>query len=386
MVFGTDVKERRNSAFGTDAEESQNPVFGTDEIPKMSHLEMSEMNPRRIQDLQTIQAFIQKYEATGAGSISAPDLAEVLRTEDFSPIFAYAHALTRKQFGDVVRIRAILEFSNHCRRSCRYCGLNRTNPGVQRYRMEVDEIVDVSVAAYDAGYQTIVLQSGEDPYYTIEMLCAIIRRIKAQRDIAITMSCGERELSDYGEMVRAGADRYLLKHETADASIYAELHPCGTLVNRVRCLREIKRVGLETGSGFMIGLPRQDEDVIARDLLLLKSLDCDMAGIGPFLPSPGTALADREAGSPEMTKRAVALARMLLPKANLPATTSLGVLSSGDKNSIFSCGANVIMRKVTPQKYEEHYSIYPNSIKVGDIRKERLDLEESIRALGKIPV
>lgn len=334
----------------------------------------------------TINRFIEKYEESGITSILEKDLTEVLKEQDFSEIFRYADELNRKHFHDVVKIRAILEFSNYCKRSCRYCGLNSRNGAITRYRIPPDEMVEISVSAFHAGYRTVVLQSGEDPFYTADILCEAIGRIKERCDIAITMSCGERTDEDFERMFRAGADRYLLKHETADAEIYASLHPCGTLENRVRCLKKIKSLGYETGSGFMIGLPGQDELTIARDLLLLKSLDCDMAGIGPFLPCPETELENIPAGSPEMTKRAVALARMLLPHANLPATTSLGVLCKDDKHSIFSCGANVIMRKVTPQKYEEHYRIYPTEIEVGDIRKERMELEETLRGLGKIPI
>ncbi|MDO5061732.1 MAG: [FeFe] hydrogenase H-cluster radical SAM maturase HydE [Peptostreptococcaceae bacterium] len=333
----------------------------------------------------TAEDFLQKYRNEGAESLTAKDLEEVLGLEDFSPIFALADRVRYENFGDIVDIRAILEFSNHCRRACRYCGLNRENHSVVRYRMEIDEIVEVTLSAYRAGYRTIVLQSGEDPFYTVEMLCEIVRRIKAGSELFITLSCGERKLEDYQKLFECGADRYLLKHETADREIYQELHPCGTLEGRVECLREIKRSGYEAGSGFMIGLPNQSLETIAKDVLLLRELHCDMAGIGPFIPSPNTPLSEHPAGSTELTKRAVALARLLLPKANLPATTSLGVLDSKEKDSVFSCGANVIMRKVTPQKYEQHYSIYPNEIKVDDVRKERKKLEDFILGLGRIP-
>lgn len=333
----------------------------------------------------TAEDFLQKYRSEGAESLTAKDLEEVLGLEDFSPIFALADRVRYENFGDIVDIRAILEFSNHCRRACRYCGLNRETLSVVRYRMEIDEIVEVTLSAYRAGYRTIVLQSGEDPFYTVDMLCEIVRRIKADSELFITLSCGERKLEDYKKLFECGADRYLLKHETADREIYRELHPCGTLEDRVECLREIKRCGYETGSGFMIGLPDQSLQTIAKDVLLLWELHCDMAGIGPFIPSPNTALSEHPAGSTELTKRAVALARLILPKANLPATTSLGVLDSKEKNSVFSCGANVIMRKVTPQKYEQHYSIYPNEIKVDDVLEERKKLEAFILGLGRIP-
>lgn len=332
----------------------------------------------------TPEEFIQKYEKNKE-EISEDDLTAMLGLDDFSMIYTYADNIRKENFKDIVDIRAILEFSNYCKRLCKYCGLNRKNKSLVRYRMDVDEIVETVKEASLAGYKTIVLQSGEDPFYTVDILCNIIRKIKEVSDIFITISCGERELSDYEQISQSGADRYLLKHETADNELYTSLHPCNTLENRIKCLKKIKQSGLETGSGFMIGLPNQELSTIAKDILLLKKLDCDMAGIGPFIPSPNTELKDCKAGSTELTKRAVALTRLILPKANLPATTSLGVLDANEKNSIFSCGANVIMRKVTPQKYEQYYSIYPNEIKVDNIKKERQDLENFIKSLGRIP-
>ena len=311
-------------------------------------------------------------------------LAELLRLEDFSEVYAEADRVRRENVGDRVQIRAILEFSNHCRRQCRYCGLNRNNTGLERYRIQPAQMVETARQAWEAGYRTIVLQSGEDRYYTAQMLGEVVKEIK-KTGMAVTLSCGELPFEDYAYLRACGADRYLLKHETADVQLYSSLHPCGTLENRVGCLREIKRLGYETGSGFMIGLPGQTEETIARDLLLLQELNCDMAGIGPFVPHPDTPLRDHPHGSTELTKRAVALARLLLPKANLPATTSLGVLDQGEKNDIFSCGANVIMRKVTPSSYKKLYEIYPAALGETDICSERKELEAQIRALGKIP-
>ena len=183
-----------------------------------------------------------------------------------------------------------------------------------------------------------------------------------------------------------GADRYLLKHETADPELYDRLHPCGTLKERVECLKNINRLGYETGSGFMIGLPGQTLETIASDLLLLKELNCKMAGIGPFIPHPDTPLAVEKAGDTELTKRAVALARLLLPKANLPVTTSLGVVNREEKDNAFACGANVIMKKVTPDPYKQAYEIYPAKLEKTDVIGDRKKLEEQIRQLGRIPL
>ncbi|RRD95742.1 [FeFe] hydrogenase H-cluster radical SAM maturase HydE [Clostridiales bacterium COT073_COT-073] len=312
-------------------------------------------------------------------------LAELLALPDFSRMYAYADKINCQVHGDIIEIRAILEFSNICKRRCAYCGLNSQNSKVRRYRMSEKEIMETAIIAAEAGYRTLVMQSGEDDYFNRRRLGELVRQIKKQTGMAITVSCGEKSYEDYAWIRQAGADRYLLKHETADPDIYAGLHAGDALSNRLRCLKDIKELGFETGSGFMIGLPGQSLKTIAQDILLLKEIGCDMAGIGPFIPSPDTELKDWPAGSAELTKRAVALTRILLPDANLPATTALGVLVKTDKYSIFQCGANVIMRKVTPQKYEECYSIYPNQIEVRDIFKERKQLEQMIRGMGKIP-
>ncbi|MEG1584117.1 MAG: [FeFe] hydrogenase H-cluster radical SAM maturase HydE [Anaerovorax sp.] len=311
-------------------------------------------------------------------------LVSALEKSDFSPYFQEADRLQHLHKQEVVDIRAILEFSNYCKRACRYCGLNCHNTKAVRYRMEAKEIIAQSLKAAEAGYKTIVLQSGEDPYYTGEIVGEIVKEVK-KSGILITLSCGERTFEDYEYWRDCGADRYLLKHETADSKIYESLHPCGTLEERIQCLRNLKKLGYETGSGFMIGLPGQTMETIGEDLLLLKEIGCHMAGIGPFIAHPETTLKDSPNGSTELTKRAVALARILLPEANLPATTSLGVLDCEEKNNLFSCGANVIMRKVTPDAYKEFYEIYPAPLGKTNLMEERKELEELIRSLGKIP-
>ncbi len=318
--------------------------------------------------------------------LTKEELSHLLALDDFSEIFRLADDIRYENFGNYVDIRAILEFSNYCKRKCKYCGLNSTNKNVKRYRMSVDEILETVKTAYDAGYKTIVLQSGEDNYYTAKMIGDIVRQIKKYTSMAVTVSSGEFSYEDYKYIKLCGADRYLLKHETSDKKIYSYLHSCGTLKNRLNALKNLKSLGYYTGSGFMIGLPFQTLDTIANDILTLASIPCDMAGIGPFISHSDTPLRDLQNGSTELTKRAVALTRIMLPKAHLPATTALGVIDSKEKDNIFSCGANVIMRKVTPQKYEQYYSIYPSNIKVSDIYEERKTLEQQIKNLGRIPV
>ena len=313
-------------------------------------------------------------------------MTDALNQKDFSAYYQQADRLRRENVGDTVHLRAIVEFSNYCRCGCGYCGLRAGNRNVVRYRMEPSEIIDSVLQAHAVGYKTIVMQSGEDPYFTAEKLGRIITDIKSRCDIVITLSCGEMPCEDYAYLKQCGAGRYLLKHETADRKIYHDLHPGTNLETRIACLKNLKKLGYETGSGFMIGLPGQTMQTIVQDILLLKEIGCDMAGIGPFLPHPHTPLWDLPSGSAEMTKRAVALTRIVLPKINLPATTALGVLDMDQKNDIFSCGANVIMRKVTPDKYKKHYEIYPSNMDKTDIADERRQLEQMICAWGKTPL
>ena len=318
--------------------------------------------------------------------ISQDDIVSLLKLEDFSKIFELADKINFDNFKNKVDIRAILEFSNNCKRKCAYCGLNSNNKKLTRYRMTEDEILQTTFEAYNAGYKTIVLQSGEDSYFTSKKIGNLVKKIKENMDIAITVSCGEMSYEDYKYIKECGADRYLLKHETSDEKLYSSLHSCGTLSNRIKCLKDLKTLNYYTGGGFMIGLPGQTLHTIANDILTLKSIPCDMAGIGPFISSDDTPLKNMKNGDTLLVKKAVAIARILLPKSHLPATTALGVIDSKEKDNIFSCGANVIMRKVTPQKYEQFYSIYPNKIKVNDIIKDRKNLEQQIINMGKIPV
>ncbi|MDO4294590.1 MAG: [FeFe] hydrogenase H-cluster radical SAM maturase HydE [bacterium] len=307
--------------------------------------------------------------------------------EAFLPVLEAANRVCEANFGKEVKVRALLEFSNHCKRQCRYCGLNCRNRKLARFRMEPEQIVETAVEAADCGYQTIVLQSGEDSFYSVEMLGELVKAIKAARPkLAVTLSCGEFKAADYRYFKECGADRYLLKHETSDETLYQELHPDSDFGQRLACQKAIKAAGLETGGGFMIGLPHQTLAGIAKDLLTVASIPCDMAGVGPFLPHPDTELGNEPHGSATLTIRAVALLRLLLPKANLPATTALGVLDAAQKDKIFCCGANVIMQKVTPSDYKKLYQIYPAEFKSLSITEGRRQVEEEIRRLGRIPV
>lgn len=338
---------------------------------------------------------------------TAENIASLLALPDFSPVYEEADHVRQEAVGDTVHLRAIIEFSNICRRQCLYCGLNRENASLTRFRMGREEIAATAAEAVDAGYRTIVLQSGEDAFFTAEVLGEIISDIKALdlpqveggragfshpalRHPAVTVSCGERPPEDYRYWQEKGADRYLLKHETADPDLYDALHPCGTLAQRIDCLKELQSLGYETGSGFMVGLPGQTPETLGRDLLLLKEIPCKMAGIGPFIANPKTPLAGSKNGDPELTKRCVAIARLLLPEANLPLTTALSVVSAKTADphpqNPFACGANVIMKKVTPDAYKEAYEIYPAAFASTNIREDRRELERMIRYYDRIPL
>lgn len=349
-----------------------------------------------------------------ANELTKEDIVMLLYLEDFSEVYAVADKIRAENVGDTVHLRAIIEFSNICKRQCLYCGLNRDNQELPRFRMTHEEIIETAREAVEAGYRTIVLQSGEDPYFTPEILGEIVAEVKALRlpadegdgsevgnHPAVTVSCGEMTEEAYAYLKSKGADRYLLKHETADPQLYSELHPCGTLENRTNCLKTIHKLGYETGSGFMIGLPGQALETIAEDLLLLKEIPCQMAGIGPFISNPKTPLAGAENGDPELTRRAVAIARILLPKANLPVTTALSLVSEAEnaqsansksgeagtasRENPFAFGANVVMKKVTPDEYKAAYEIYPAEYKPTDIVGDRQELEKLIRSYGREP-
>lgn len=295
-----------------------------------------------------------------------------------------ADRVRHRSVGDDVHLRALIEFSNHCTRSCHYCGLRVDNDALPRYRMSADEIVEAAKHATGLGYQTVVLQSGEDDWYTARMLADVVRRIKAHCDVAVTLCVGERPLEDYALWREAGADRYLLRIETSDPGLYAILHPEMSYTDRCTCLKEIRKLGYELGSGVLVGLPGQTVDMLAQDLLFLKELNADMVGIGPLIPHPQTPLAQCETGSVEMTLRMMALTRLLLPKAHIVATTALGTLDPLGRERGLAAGGNVVMPNVTPQKYRALYEIYPSKICIDETpEKCRGCIEARICSVGR---
>ncbi|QXM06377.1 [FeFe] hydrogenase H-cluster radical SAM maturase HydE [Crassaminicella indica] len=325
---------------------------------------------------------IDKIVATSNASVE--EIVNILHSHCDDYLFDQADQIRKKYCGDEIHLRAIIEFSNHCRCDCSYCGINKQNTTLYRYRMEPAEIIEYVKKAYTAGYKTIVLQSGEDMWYTKEKITSIIKAIKKLGDIAITLSIGERDYDTYKQWRLDGADRFLIKHETADEALYNSLHPHSSFKNRIKSLKWLKELGYQIGSGFMIGLPGQTLYTIAEDILLLKELDVDMAGIGPFIPHPKTKLKSSSTGSSLLTLKALAITRILLKTPHLPTTTSLEVINIKDRKNAFYTGANVIMRKVHPYKYRKLYEIYPNpSIQEKSIEEERKEIEDYIKMLGR---
>jgi len=267
--------------------------------------------------------------------------------------------------GDEVHLRAIIEFSSYCKQNCHYCGLRKDNHELERYQLKKEEIIETAGMAAELGYQTVVLQSGEDEYPAAE-IAEIIKEIKNTTDLAITLSLGERDFAAYKLWREAGADRYLLKHETADQALYEKYHPGMSYQNRIESLKYLKTIGYQIGSGVIIDLPGQTPEILAEDLLLSQDLKLDMIGSGPFIPHEQTPLAESKTGTVEMTLKFTALSRLLLPLAHIPATTALGTIDAEGRQKALLAGANVVMPNVTDSKYREKYQIYPEKICVNE--------------------
>lgn len=276
-----------------------------------------------------------------------------------------ADEVRHRYVGDEVHLRGLIEFSNICRNNCLYCGIRCGNGQVKRYRMDENELIETARRAAALGFKTIVMQSGEDMYYTKERMCRIIAEIK-KFDVAITLSIGERSYDDYKAFREAGADRYLMRIETTDKALYHKLDPHMSWDNRFNCLMQLKELGYELGSGIMVGLPEQTAESIADDLLFLQKIGVDMAGIGPFIPHPQTPLASAAGGTLSLALRTMAIMRLLLPDINIPATTAMESLHPRGRLMALQSGANVVMPNVTEGEYRKLYELYPGKICVND--------------------
>lgn len=299
-------------------------------------------------------------------NINKEEIVRLLNDEDNqAELFKNADNIRKLAVGDDVHLRGLIEFSNICRNNCLYCGIRKDNRQVCRYHMEPEELIETARRAADLGFKTIVMQSGEDMYYTQQKMCHIIEEIK-KFDVAVTLSIGERSCEDYKAFREAGADRYLMRIETTDKNLYHKLDPEMSWQRRYECLLILKELGYELGSGIMVGLPEQSIESIADDLLFLKKIDVDMAGIGPFIPHPNTPLAKEKGGSLHLALRTMAIMRLLLPDINIPATTAMESLHPRGRIMALQSGANVVMPNVTEGEYRKLYELYPGKICVND--------------------
>ncbi len=317
-------------------------------------------------------------------SLEKEEIVELLACQERqAELFNAADRVRERYVGCSVHLRGLIEFSNICRRNCLYCGLRRDNRRVERYRMTPEEIFDLAVKAKGYGYQTVVMQSGEDGWFDTKRLTAIVRRVKSL-DLAVTLSIGERTREEYAAFREAGADRYLLRIETTDEALYERMDPGMSFANRVRCLRDLKELGYEVGTGSLVGLPGQTLEALADDILFFKALDADMLGIGPFIANADTPLAKQPNGSFDLALRIVAVLRLLLPDSNIPATTAMETLRPNGRTLALQAGANVVMPNVTEGDYRRKYALYPGKICVGDTPgKCRSCIQGKIEAIGR---
>ncbi len=295
--------------------------------------------------------------------LAAADLAALLNAQGKACdlIYQAADALRQRSMGDPVHLRGIIEFSNICKNHCWYCGIRCDNTGVGRYRMSEDEVLEVAHNAKRWGCGTVVLQSGEDPFFTAELLSALVRRVKLETGLAVTLSVGVRTREELALIRQAGCDRYLLRFETTSNALFSAIHPDESFEHRVQCLKDLRDLGYQVGSGFMIGLPGSTPEMIANDILFATRLKLDMIGCGPFLSHPDTPLAEKPLlEDRSVYYKAIALLRLLNPAAHIPATTAFDALDPDGRNLVLTRGANVFMPNLTPGRYRKLYQLYPN--------------------------
>lgn len=300
-------------------------------------------------------------------------------------LFENADAIRQENYGREVYIRGLIEFTNYCRNNCYYCGIRCGNAAVRRYRLTEEEILSCCHEGYGLGYRTFVLQGGEDPYFNDEKICSIVAHINEKfPDCAITLSIGERSSESYKAFYEAGARRYLLRHETANECHYGKLHPEEmSLKNRKECLFNLKKIGYQTGAGFMVGSPYQKMENIVEDLRFLQELSPDMIGIGPFISHADTPFKDFENGSLGLTLRLISVLRLMFPYVLLPATTALGSIHPMGRELGLKAGANVVMPNLSPEGVRADYALYDNKICTGEESAQcRAGLEKKVEAAG----
>ena len=321
-------------------------------------------------------------------NLADDELLELITSTDAETnqlLAAHADKIRQQYYGKKVYIRGLIEFTNYCKNNCYYCGIRAGNKAAQRYRLSKEQILACCAEGYRLGFRTFVLQGGEDPYFTDERICAIVAAIRKQHpDCAITLSIGEKERASYQAYYDAGANRYLLRHETAAPEHYAQLHPASmSLANRKRCLFDLKAIGYQVGSGFMVGSPFQTPANLLADLRFLQELEPDMIGIGPYITHEQTPFADKSSGTVEQTLRMLSILRLLFPYALLPATTALGTIHPNGRELGLKAGGNVVMPNLSPVNVRKLYELYENKICTGEEAAQcRGCLEARVRMAG----
>lgn len=329
---------------------------------------------------------IEKFVRTRSLEIDEYEYIITNRTKQSAEILCEkARAVREVAYGKSVFIRGLIEVSSYCKNDCLYCGLRRSNHGCERYRLTREDILECCENGYKLGFRTFVLQGGEDPKFTDDFVCDTVREIKKRYpDCAVTLSLGEKEFDSYKRLFDAGADRYLLRHETANAEHYAKLHPEElTLKNRMECLKNLKKIGFQTGCGFMVGSPYQTDRMLAQDLKFIEEFRPDMCGIGPFVPHSATPFRDIPHGSAELTCYLLSIIRIMHPDILLPSTTALGTILDGGREMGILSGANVVMPNLSPKAVRKKYLLYNNKLSDGDEAAESLiNLKKRIAATG----
>lgn len=312
------------------------------------------------------------------------EIIEILNDDSKNEwLFKLADKIRKENVGDSVHLRGLIEFSNICKCNCKYCGLRKSNNNAARYRILKDDIIKMVKHGSELGYKTIVLQSGEDSYYSSDKMIEMIKCIK-EFDVALTLSIGERTYDEYKAFKDAGADRYLIRIETTDKDLYNQMHPNMDFYNRIRCLKDLKELGYEVGTGCLVGLPNQSIESIADDILFFKGIDADMIGIGPFIPHPQTPLKDAQKGNFTLALKVMALVRIMLPDINIPATTAMETLNPNGRIIALQCGANVVMPNITSEQYRAKYEIYPDKICLNENPdKCRNCISKKIESIGR---
>lgn len=321
-------------------------------------------------------------------NITKTDLKEVLLSTDENFISNFkdkARSIADNVFGKDIYIRGLIEFTNYCKNNCYYCGIRCGNQNADRYRLSKEDILSCCDNGYELGFRTFVLQGGEDPVFTDKCICEMVSKIKEKYpDCAVTLSIGEKPRESYQAFFDAGADRYLLRHETADKNHYEKLHPREmSFENRKRCLYDLKEIGYQTGCGFMVGSPYQTIDTLYEDLKFIEELQPEMVGIGPFIPQKDTPFRDENAGTLEMTLRLLSVIRMMQQDVLLPATTALGTIHPMGRELGILAGANVVMPNLSPRDVRNKYALYDNKICTGEEAAEcRYCLDRRMQNIG----